>query len=173
MTAEFENEKAGFGRKVFELESKLSSEEKKGSALAGAVKAQGSLNEEKSGFEADVEKAKENLTAAVKAKEENEVSYVDLSGKVKEAVEMVINANNDSVDDPVATGAEIIAGIVENSEERMKRKLREKRTRNNNNKKRRRNGEEEKGQKLKVDAAADTADTSVLLGEANVEETTI
>ena len=48
--------------------------------------------------------------------------------------------------------------------------MREKRTRNNNNKKRRRNGEEEKGQKLKVDAAADTADTSVLLGEANVEE---
>ena len=149
-TAEFTKTTDDYKKRISSLDAKLFSEQNKGAILAEAVTVQNSLDAEKSVLEDKVNLAQKKLDAAVQAKNDNEINYMNQTNQVKKAMVLVIN----SVDKTVES-AKIINDIAER-EARKRRKKQGKSARNYENKRRR-----------KMEG-----DSSILLNDVDVEDDT-
>ena len=154
-TAEFTKTTDGYKKRISSLDAKLFSEQNKGAILAEAVTVQNSLDAEKSILEDKVNLAQKKLDAAVQAKNDNEINYMNQTDQVKKAMVLVINSDRTSVDKTVDESAKIINDIAER-EARKKRQKQEKSARNYENKRRR-----------KMEG-----DSSILLNDVDVEDDT-
>ena len=149
-TAEFTKTTDGYEKRISSLDAKLFSEQNKGAILAEAVTVQNSMDAEQRVLEDKVNLAQKKLDAAVQAKNDNEINYMNQTNQVKKAMVLVIN----SVDKTVES-AKIINDIAER-EARKRRKKQGKSARNYENKKRR-----------KMEG-----DSSILLNDVDVEDDT-
>ena len=149
-TAEFTKTTDGYKKRISSLDAKLFSEQNKGAILAEAVTVQNSMDAEQRVLEDEVNLAQKKLDAAVQAKNDNEINYMNQTNQVKKAMVLVIN----SVDKTVES-AKIINDIAER-EARKRRKKQGKSARNYENKKRR-----------KMEG-----DSSILLNDVDVEDDT-
>ena len=149
-TAEFTKTTDGYEKRISSLDAKLFSEQNKGAILAEAVTVQNSMDAEQRVLEDKVNLAQKKLDAAVQAKNDNEINYMNQTNQVKKAMVLVIN----SVDKTVES-AKIINDIAER-EARKRRKKQGKSARNYENKKRR-----------KMEG-----DSSILLNYVDVEDDT-
>ena len=154
-TAEFTKTTDDYKKRISSLDAKLFSEQNKGAILAEAVTVQNSLDAEKSVLEDKVNLAQKKLDAAVQAKNDNEINYMNQTDQVKKAMVLVINSDQTSVDKTVDESAKIINDIAER-EARKKRQKQEKSARNYENKRRR-----------KMEG-----DSSILLNDVDVEDDT-
>ena len=154
-TAEFTKTTDDYKKRISSLDAKLFSEQNKGAILAEAVTVQNSLDAEKSVLEDKVNLAQKKLDAAVQAKNDNEINYMNQTNQVKKAMVLVINSDQTSVDKTVDESAKIINDIAER-EARKRRKKQGKSARNYENKKRR-----------KMEG-----DSSILLNDVDVEDDT-
>ena len=153
-TAEFTKTTDDYKKRISSLDAKLFSEQNKGAILAEAVTVQNSLDAEKSVLEDKVNLAQKKLDAAVQAKNDNEINYMNQTDQVKKAMVLVINSDQTSVDNTVES-AKIINDIAER-EARKRRQKQEKSARNYENKRRR-----------KMEG-----DSSILLNDVDVEDDT-
>ena len=149
-TAEFTKTTDDYKKRISSLDAKLFSEQNKGAILAEAVTVQNSMDAEQRVLEDKVNLAQKKLDAAVQAKNDNEINYMNQTNQVKKAMVLVIN----SVDKTVES-AKIINDIAER-EARKRRKKQGKSARNYENKKRR-----------KMEG-----DSSILLNDVDVEDDT-
>ena len=149
-TAEFTKTTDDYKKRISSLDAKLFSEQNKGAILAEAVTVQNSMDAEQRVLEDEVNLAQKKLDAAVQAKNDNEINYMNQTNQVKKAMVLVIN----SVDKTVES-AKIINDIAER-EARKRRKKQGKSARNYENKKRR-----------KMEG-----DSSILLNDVDVEDDT-
>ena len=149
-TAEFTKTTDGYEKRISSLDAKLFSEQNKGAILAEAVTVQNSMDAEQRVLEDEVNLAQKKLDAAVQAKNDNEINYMNQTNQVKKAMVLVIN----SVDKTVES-AKIINDIAER-EARKRRKKQGKSARNYENKRRR-----------KMEG-----DSSILLNDVDVEDDT-
>ena len=154
-TAEFTKTTDDYKKRISSLDAKLFSEQNKGAILAEAVTVQNSLDAEKSVLEDKVNLAQKKLDAAVQAKNDNEINYMNQTDQVKKAMVLVINSDQTSVDKTVDESAKIINDIAER-EARKRRQKQEKSARNYENKRRR-----------KMEG-----DSSILLNDVDVEDDT-
>ena len=153
-TAEFTKTTDGYKKRISSLDAKLFSEQNKGAILAEAVTVQNSMDAEQRVLEDKVNLAQKKLDAAVQAKNDNEINYMNQTNQVKKAMVLVINSDQTSVDNTVES-AKIINDIAER-EARKRRKKQGKSARNYENKKRR-----------KMEG-----DSSILLNDVDVEDDT-
>ena len=153
-TAEFTKTTDGYEKRISSLDAKLFSEQNKGAILAEAVTVQNSMDAEQRVLEDEVNLAQKKLDAAVQAKNDNEINYMNQTNQVKKAMVLVINSDQTSVDNTVES-AKIINDIAER-EARKRRKKQGKSARNYENKKRR-----------KMEG-----DSSILLNDVDVEDDT-
>ena len=153
-TAEFTKTTDGYKKRISSLDAKLFSEQNKGAILAEAVTVQNSMDAEQRVLEDEVNLAQKKLDAAVQAKNDNEINYMNQTNQVKKAMVLVINSDQTSVDNTVES-AKIINDIAER-EARKRRKKQGKSARNYENKKRR-----------KMEG-----DSSILLNDVDVEDDT-
>ena len=153
-TAEFTKTTDGYKKRISSLDAKLFSEQNKGAILAEAVTVQNSMDAEQRVLEDKVNLAQKKLDAAVQAKNDNEINYMNQTNQVKKAMVLVINSDQTSVDKTVES-AKIINDIAER-EARKRRKKQGKSARNYENKKRR-----------KMEG-----DSSILLNDVDVEDDT-
>ena len=153
-TAEFTKTTDGYKKRISSLDAKLFSEQNKGAILAEAVTVQNSMDAEQRVLEDKVNLAQKKLDAAVQAKNDNEINYMNQTDQVKKAMVLVINSDQTSVDKTVES-AKIINDIAER-EARKRRKKQGKSARNYENKKRR-----------KMEG-----DSSILLNDVDVEDDT-
>ena len=142
-------------KRIVDLDAKLFSEQNKGAILAEAVTVQNSMDAEQRVLEDKVNLAQKKLDAAVQAKNENEINYMNQTDQVKKAMVLVINSDQTSVDKTVDESAKIINDIAER-EARKRKKKQGKSARNYENKKRR-----------KMEG-----DSSILLNDVDVEDDT-
>ena len=154
-TAEFTKTTDGYKKRISSLDAKLFSEQNKGAILAEAVTVQNSMDAEQRVLEDKVNLAQKKLDAAVQAKNDNEINYMNQTNQVKKAMVLVINSDQTSVDKTVDESAKIINDIAER-EARKKRQKQEKSARNYENKRRR-----------KMEG-----DSSILLNDVDVEDDT-
>ena len=154
-TAEFTKTTDGYEKRISSLDAKLFSEQNKGAILAEAVTVQNSMDAEQRVLEDEVNLAQKKLDAAVQAKNDNEINYMNQTNQVKKAMVLVINSDQTSVDKTVDESAKIINDIAER-EARKRRKKQGKSARNYENKKRR-----------KMEG-----DSSILLNDVDVEDDT-
>ena len=154
-TAEFTKTTDGYKKRISSLDAKLFSEQNKGAILAEAVTVQNSMDAEQRVLEDKVNLAQKKLDAAVQAKNDNEINYMNQTNQVKKAMVLVINSDQTSVDKTVDESAKIINDIAER-EARKRRKKQGKSARNYENKKRR-----------KMEG-----DSSILLNDVDVEDDT-
>ena len=154
-TAEFTKTTDGYKKRISSLDAKLFSEQNKGAILAEAVTVQNSMDAEQRVLEDKVNLAQKKLDAAVQAKNDNEINYMNQTNQVKKAMVLVINSDQTSVDKTVDESAKIINDIAER-EARKRRQKQEKSARNYENKKRR-----------KMEG-----DSSILLNDVDVEDDT-
>ena len=154
-TAEFTKTTDGYKKRISSLDAKLFSEQNKGAILAEAVTVQNSMDAEQRVLEDEVNLAQKKLDAAVQAKNDNEINYMNQTDQVKKAMVLVINSDQTSVDKTVDESAKIINDIAER-EARKRRKKQGKSARNYENKKRR-----------KMEG-----DSSILLNDVDVEDDT-
>ena len=154
-TAEFTKTTDGYEKRISSLDAKLFSEQNKGAILAEAVTVQNSMDAEQRVLEDEVNLAQKKLDAAVQAKNDNEINYMNQTNQVKKAMVLVINSDQTSVDKTVDESAKIINDIAER-EARKKRQKQEKSARNYENKRRR-----------KMEG-----DSSILLNDVDVEDDT-
>lgn len=154
-TAEFTKTTDGYKKRISSLDAKLFSEQNKGAILAEAVTVQNSMDAEQRVLEDEVNLAQKKLDAAVQAKNDNEINYMNQTNQVKKAMVLVINSDQTSVDKTVDESAKIINDIAER-EARKRRKKQGKSARNYENKKRR-----------KMEG-----DSSILLNDVDVEDDT-
>ena len=153
-TAEFTKTTDDYKKRISSLDAKLFSEQNKGAILAEAVTVQNSMDAEQRVLEDEVNLAQKKLDAAVQAKNDNEINYMNQTNQVKKAMVLVINSDQTSVDNTVES-AKIINDIAER-EARKRRKKQGKSARNYENKKRR-----------KMEG-----DSSILLNDVDVEDDT-
>ena len=153
-TAEFTKTTDGYEKRISSLDAKLFSEQNKGAILAEAVTVQNSMDAEQRVLEDRVNLAQKKLDAAVQAKNDNEINYMNQTNQVKKAMVLVINSDQTSVDNTVES-AKIINDIAER-EARKRRQKQEKSARNYENKRRR-----------KMEG-----DSSILLNDVDVEDDT-
>ena len=153
-TAEFTKTTDGYEKRISSLDAKLFSEQNKGAILAEAVTVQNSMDAEQRVLEDKVNLAQKKLDAAVQAKNDNEINYMNQTNQVKKAMVLVINSDQTSVDNTVES-AKIINDIAER-EARKRRKKQGKSARNYENKRRR-----------KMEG-----DSSILLNDVDVEDDT-
>ena len=153
-TAEFTKTTDGYKKRISSLDAKLFSEQNKGAILAEAVTVQNSMDAEQRVLEDKVNLAQKKLDAAVQAKNDNEINYMNQTNQVKKAMVLVINSDQTSVDKTVES-AKIINDIAER-EARKRRQKQEKSARNYENKRRR-----------KMEG-----DSSILLNDVDVEDDT-
>ena len=153
-TAEFTKTTDGYKKRISSLDAKLFSEQNKGAILAEAVTVQNSMDAEQRVLEDKVNLAQKKLDAAVQAKNDNEINYMNQTNQVKKAMVLVINSDQTSVDNTVES-AKIINDIAER-EARKRRQKQEKSARNYENKRRR-----------KMEG-----DSSILLNDVDVEDDT-
>ena len=153
-TAEFTKTTDDYKKRISSLDAKLFSEQNKGAILAEAVTVQNSMDAEQRVLEDKVNLAQKKLDAAVQAKNDNEINYMNQTNQVKKAMVLVINSDQTSVDNTVES-AKIINDIAER-EARKRRKKQGKSARNYENKKRR-----------KMEG-----DSSILLNDVDVEDDT-
>ena len=142
-------------KRIVDLDAKLFSEQNKGAILAEAVTVQNSMDAEQRVLEDKVNLAQKKLDAAVQAKNDNEINYMNQTDQVKKAMVLVINSDQTSVDKTVDESAKIINDIAER-EARKRRQKQEKSARNYENKRRR-----------KMEG-----DSSILLNDVDVEDDT-
>ena len=154
-TAEFTKTTDDYKKRISSLDAKLFSEQNKGAILAEAVTVQNSMDAEQRVLEDKVNLAQKKLDAAVQAKNDNEINYMNQTDQVKKAMVLVINSDQTSVDKTVDESAKIINDIAER-EARKKRQKQEKSARNYENKRRR-----------KMEG-----DSSILLNDVDVEDDT-
>ena len=154
-TAEFTKTTDGYKKRISSLDAKLFSEQNKGAILAEAVTVQNSMDAEQRVLEDKVNLAQKKLDAAVQAKNDNEINYMNQTDQVKKAMVLVINSDQTSVDKTVDESAKIINDIAER-EARKRRQKQEKSARNYENKRRR-----------KMEG-----DSSILLNDVDVEDDT-
>ena len=154
-TAEFTKTTDGYKKRISSLDAKLFSEQNKGAILAEAVTVQNSMDAEQRVLEDKVNLAQKKLDAAVQAKNDNEINYMNQTNQVKKAMVLVINSDQTSVDKTVDESAKIINDIAER-EARKRRQKQEKSARNYENKRRR-----------KMEG-----DSSILLNDVDVEDDT-
>ena len=154
-TAEFTKTTDGYKKRISSLDAKLFSEQNKGAILAEAVTVQNSMDAEQRVLEDEVNLAQKKLDAAVQAKNDNEINYMNQTNQVKKAMVLVINSDQTSVDKTVDESAKIINDIAER-EARKRRQKQEKSARNYENKRRR-----------KMEG-----DSSILLNDVDVEDDT-
>ena len=154
-TAEFTKTTDDYKKRISSLDAKLFSEQNKGAILAEAVTVQNSMDAEQRVLEDKVNLAQKKLDAAVQAKNENEINYMNQTDQVKKAMVLVINSDQTSVDKTVDESAKIINDIAER-EARKRRQKQEKSARNYENKRRR-----------KMEG-----DSSILLNDVDVEDDT-
>ena len=154
-TAEFTKTTDGYEKRISSLDAKLFSEQNKGAILAEAVTVQNSMDAEQRVLEDKVNLAQKKLDAAVQAKNDNEINYMNQTNQVKKAMVLVINSDQTSVDKTVDESAKIINDIAER-EARKRRQKQEKSARNYENKRRR-----------KMEG-----DSSILLNDVDVEDDT-
>ena len=154
-TAEFTKTTDDYKKRISSLDAKLFSEQNKGAILAEAVTVQNSMDAEQRVLEDKVNLAQKKLDAAVQAKNDNEINYMNQTNQVKKAMVLVINSDQTSVDKTVDESAKIINDIAER-EARKKRQKQEKSARNYENKRRR-----------KMEG-----DSSILLNDVDVEDDT-
>ena len=154
-TAEFTKTTDGYKKRISSLDAKLFSEQNKGAILAEAVTVQNSMDAEQRVLEDEVNLAQKKLDAAVQAKNDNEINYMNQTDQVKKAMVLVINSDQTSVDKTVDESAKIINDIAER-EARKRRQKQEKSARNYENKRRR-----------KMEG-----DSSILLNDVDVEDDT-
>ena len=154
-TAEFTKTTDGYEKRISSLDAKLFSEQNKGAILAEAVTVQNSMDAEQRVLEDEVNLAQKKLDAAVQAKNDNEINYMNQTNQVKKAMVLVINSDQTSVDKTVDESAKIINDIAER-EARKRRKKQGKSARNYENKRRR-----------KMEG-----DSSILLNDVDVEDDT-
>ena len=154
-TAEFTKTTDGYEKRISSLDAKLFSEQNKGAILAEAVTVQNSMDAEQRVLEDEVNLAQKKLDAAVQAKNDNEINYMNQTDQVKKAMVLVINSDQTSVDKTVDESAKIINDIAER-EARKRRQKQEKSARNYENKRRR-----------KMEG-----DSSILLNDVDVEDDT-
>ena len=154
-TAEFTKTTDDYKKRISSLDAKLFSEQNKGAILAEAVTVQNSMDAEQRVLEDEVNLAQKKLDAAVQAKNDNEINYMNQTNQVKKAMVLVINSDQTSVDKTVDESAKIINDIAER-EARKRRKKQGKSARNYENKKRR-----------KMEG-----DSSILLNDVDVEDDT-
>ena len=154
-TAEFTKTTDDYKKRISSLDAKLFSEQNKGAILAEAVTVQNSMDAEQRVLEDEVNLAQKKLDAAVQAKNDNEINYMNQTNQVKKAMVLVINSDQTSVDKTVDESAKIINDIAER-EARKKRQKQEKSARNYENKRRR-----------KMEG-----DSSILLNDVDVEDDT-
>ena len=154
-TAEFTKTTDGYKKRISSLDAKLFSEQNKGAILAEAVTVQNSMDAEQRVLEDKVNLAQKKLDAAVQAKNDNEINYMNQTDQVKKAMVLVITSDQTSVDKTVDESAKIINDIAER-EARKRRKKQGKSARNYENKKRR-----------KMEG-----DSSILLNDVDVEDDT-
>ena len=154
-TAEFTKTTDDYKKRISSLDAKLFSEQNKGAILAEAVTVQNSMDAEQRVLEDKVNLAQKKLDAAVQAKNDNEINYMNQTNQVKKAMVLVINSDQTSVDKTVDESAKIINDIAER-EARKRRKKQGKSARNYENKKRR-----------KMEG-----DSSILLNDVDVEDDT-
>ena len=153
-TAEFTKTTDDYKKRISSLDAKLFSEQNKGAILAEAVTVQNSMDAEQRVLEDEVNLAQKKLDAAVQAKNDNEINYMNQTNQVKKAMVLVINSDQTSVDNTVES-AKIINDIAER-EARKRRQKQEKSARNYENKRRR-----------KMEG-----DSSILLNDVDVEDDT-
>ena len=153
-TAEFTKTTDDYKKRISSLDAKLFSEQNKGAILAEAVTVQNSMDAEQRVLEDEVNLAQKKLDAAVQAKNDNEINYMNQTNQVKKAMVLVINSDQTSVDNTVES-AKIINDIAER-EARKRRKKQGKSARNYENKRRR-----------KMEG-----DSSILLNDVDVEDDT-
>ena len=154
-TAEFTKTTDDYKKRISTLDAKLFSEQNKGAILAEAVTVQNSMDAEQRVLEDKVNLAQKKLDAAVQAKNDNEINYMNQTNQVKKAMVLVINSDQTSVDKTVDESAKIINDIAER-EARKRRQKQEKSARNYENKRRR-----------KMEG-----DSSILLNDVDVEDDT-
>ena len=154
-TAEFTKTTDDYKKRISSLDAKLFSEQNKGAILAEAVSVQNSMDAEQRVLEDKVNLAQKKLDAAVQAKNDNEINYMNQTNQVKKAMVLVINSDQTSVDKTVDESAKIINDIAER-EARKRRQKQEKSARNYENKRRR-----------KMEG-----DSSILLNDVDVEDDT-
>ena len=154
-TAEFTKTTDDYKKRISSLDAKLFSEQNKGAILAEAVTVQNSMDAEQRVLEDKVNLAQKKLDAAVQAKNDNEINYMNQTNQVKKAMVLVINSDQTSVDKTVDESAKIINDIAER-EARKRRQKQEKSARNYENKRRR-----------KMEG-----DSSILLNDVDVEDDT-
>ena len=154
-TAEFTKTTDDYKKRISSLDAKLFSEQNKGAILAEAVTVQNSMDAEQRVLEDEVNLAQKKLDAAVQAKNDNEINYMNQTDQVKKAMVLVINSDQTSVDKTVDESAKIINDIAER-EARKRRQKQEKSARNYENKRRR-----------KMEG-----DSSILLNDVDVEDDT-
>ena len=154
-TAEFTKTTDDYKKRISSLDAKLFSEQNKGAILAEAVTVQNSMDAEQRVLEDKVNLAQKKLDAAVQAKNDNEINYMNQTNQVKKAMVLVINSDQTSVDKTVDESAKIINDIAER-EARKRKKKQGKSARNYENKKRR-----------KMEG-----DSSILLNDVDVEDDT-
>ena len=154
-TAEFTKTTDDYKKRISSLDAKLFSEQNKGAILAEAVTVQNSMDAEQRVLEDEVNLAQKKLDAAVQAKNDNEINYMNQTNQVKKAMVLVINSDQTSVDKTVDESAKIINDIAER-EARKRRQKQEKSARNYENKRRR-----------KMEG-----DSSILLNDVDVEDDT-
>ena len=154
-TAEFTKTTDDYKKRISSLDAKLFSEQNKGAILAEAVTVQNSMDAEQRVLEDKVNLAQKKLDAAVQAKNDNEINYMNQTDQVKKAMVLVINSDQTSVDKTVDESAKIINDIAER-EARKRRQKQEKSARNYENKRRR-----------KMEG-----DSSILLNDVDVEDDT-
>ena len=154
-TAEFTKTTDDYKKRISTLDAKLFSEQNKGAILAEAVTVQNSMDAEQRVLEDEVNLAQKKLDAAVQAKNDNEINYMNQTNQVKKAMVLVINSDQTSVDKTVDESAKIINDIAER-EARKRRQKQEKSARNYENKRRR-----------KMEG-----DSSILLNDVDVEDDT-
>ena len=153
-TAEFTKTTDDYKKRISSLDAKLFSEQNKGAILAEAVTVQNSMDAEQRVLEDKVNLAQKKLDAAVQAKNDNEINYMNQTNQVKKAMVLVINSDQTSVDNTVES-AKIINDVAER-EARKRRQKQEKSARNYENKRRR-----------KMEG-----DSSILLNDVDVEDDT-
>ena len=153
-TAEFTKTTDDYKKRISSLDAKLFSEQNKGAILAEAVTVQNSMDAEQRVLEDKVNLAQKKLDAAVQAKNDNEINYMNQTNQVKKAMVLVINSDQTSVENTVES-AKIINDIAER-EARKRKKKQGKSARNYENKKRR-----------KMEG-----DSSILLNDVDVEDDT-
>ena len=153
-TAEFTKTTDDYKKRISSLDAKLFSEQNKGAILAEAVTVQNSMDAEQRVLEDKVNLAQKKLDAAVQAKNDNEINYMNQTNQVKKAMVLVINSDQTSVDNTVES-AKIINDIAER-EARKRKKKQGKSARNYENKRRR-----------KMEG-----DSSILLNDVDVEDDT-